>query len=58
MPDIRGVYIYIERWKNDDWDTRDNQDTQNFLEVEKALYKELYPNNRNVFDDIKEDDRD
>ena len=35
--------LYMERHKSDDWEEKDNHEDDRFLEIEKEIWKEMFP---------------
>ena len=41
---VPSVYrLYMERNKSDKWDEKDNREDERFLEIEKEIWKEMFP---------------
>ena len=53
LPDVRD--LYMKRWRNNDWDKKEERDSQDFLQLEKELYLKMFPHNEEIFDDEDED---
>ena len=43
------VELYLQRWREDDWDEGDERDAKEFLKLEKEIYLEKYPQNNGIF---------
>ena len=41
----------MERHKNGDWDEKDNSEDDRFLQVEKEIWKEMYPHRSKELDE-------
>ena len=48
--------LFMKRWKDNDWDEKDERDDRAFLELEKAVYLDMCPHNAGIFDNEEEDD--
>jgi len=48
--------LYLRHWKEKDWDEHEERDTQEFLELEKEIYLEMFPRNEQFFEDDDEND--
>ena len=48
--------LYMERHNKGDWDETKNQDDERFLEVEKEIWKEMYPHCSIELDEESESD--
>ncbi|KAL7518630.1 hypothetical protein ACHAWX_003447 [Stephanocyclus meneghinianus] len=48
--------LHLRCWKEKVWDEHEERDTQEFLELEKTIYLEMFPHNEQLFDDDDEDD--
>ena len=46
--------LYIKRWKEKSWDEQEERDAKEFLEVEKKIHLEMFPNNKELFEDGEE----
>ena len=46
----------MKRWKDDDWDEGDERDADEFLDLEKKIYLEMFPYNKAMFEDKDEDE--
>ena len=49
------IDLYLKRWREKDWDEKEERDTTEFLELEKEIYKEMYPHNADVFNEDDEE---
>ena len=49
------IDLYLKRWREKDWDEKEEQDTTDFLELEKEIYKEMYPHSADVFNEDDEE---
>ena len=49
--------MFVERFKANDWDEKEERDDSKFLELEKAIYLETHPNDGTIFDEeeVEED---
>ena len=47
--------LYLKRWRADDWDEKEDRDYREFLELEKEIYLEMYPQNAELFDEEEEE---
>ena len=43
--------LYIKRWKEKSLDEQEERDAKRFLEVEKKIHLEMFPNNEELFED-------
>ena len=50
--------LYLKRWREKDWDEKEERDTMEFLEVEKEIYRDLFPHTADIFNDDDEDPED
>ena len=41
--------LYLEKWKNKDWNEKEDREDMDFLNREKESYLELFPHNRGMF---------
>ena len=48
--------LYLRHWKENDWDEHEERDTHEFLELEKEIYLEMFPQNEQLVEDDDEDD--
>ena len=60
-PDV--MRLFMKRWKNKDWEEKEEKEASEFLAVEKEIYLQYFPHNKAMFDDddkydelTKEDD--
>jgi hypothetical protein len=42
--------LYMKRWRNNDWDEKEERDAAEFLEIEKEIHLKLFPNSTSLFD--------
>ena len=47
--------LYLKRWRADDWDEKEDRDYREFLELEKEIYLEMYPQHAELFEDEEEE---
>ena len=40
----------MKRWRNNDWDEKEERDAAEFLEIEKEIHLKLFPNSTSLFD--------
>ena len=56
---VPSVYrMYMKRHKEGDWDEKDNREDDRFLELEKEIWKEMYPHHSEQLDEEYESDED
>ena len=53
LPAVRD--LYLKRWKENDWDEKEDRDSRDFLELEKEIYLEMHPQNADLFEDEEEE---
>ena len=53
-------WLFLERWKANDWKENDERDDKEFLEVEKEIYLKMFPERAKLMEgkEPKEDDSD
>ncbi|KAL7529489.1 hypothetical protein ACHAXR_002994, partial [Thalassiosira sp. AJA248-18] len=49
LPDVKE--LYIKKWKNNDWDEKEERDALDFLDLEKDIHLSMFPHNAAVFED-------
>ena len=57
IPDV--VDLYMKRWRENDWKEAEERDANEFLELEKEIYLEKFPRNKEIFfndDELKEEE--
>ena len=54
---LRVKALYLKRWKENSWDKDETRDSQEFLQVEKEIYKQSMPQNAELFEG-EEDEED
>ena len=48
--------LYLRHWKENDWAEHEERDANEFLELEKEIYLEMFPQNEQLVEDDDEDD--
>ena len=48
----------MQRWKDNDWDEKDDRDDKEFLDVEKEIWMEMFPDSVHLLheDEIEEEE--
>ena len=44
IPPSKVQELFLARWKSNDWKENEERDDKEFLEIEKSIYMELFPN--------------
>jgi hypothetical protein len=48
--------VFLKRWKNNDWEEKEEKEASDFLAVEKEIYLQYFPHNKAMFYDDDNDD--
>ena len=48
--------LYLKRWREKDWDEREERDAKEFLELEKAIHLETFPHDKQFFEDEEDEE--
>ena len=48
--------VFMKRWKNNDWEEKEEKEASDFLASEKEIYLQYFPHNKEMFYDDDNDD--
>ena len=54
LPDVQKKFM--QRFRDNNWDEAEERDSTEFLELEKAIYLEMFPNNAGIFGGEEEEE--